>query len=588
MSKSTMGRLRMCAPARCQRPTMIVAAFFLGAGLSVAHAQQDPCDDNACCVNPATCVVTDKQTLAALTIDSIVPCDFTLGTYCTGGNGTTGIAPCPIGDCGLSFCFTWEPPATALNSLDHHWLQSTGIPKVVDFGTPVNTAIVFVAVDHGPFPEEGIESTVWGSNECNITDFPAGWTLATLTTIWKRGWEDPVGCQGQDNADDFTGQYSFPGAGFRYVAVHANFSISIFDDPSHTSWSNSNDNSVVPGWQSFDDEIDAIGTPQCDPGTVVADAGPDQSGTVGEQICFDGSGSTAENGILVIGWDLDGDNEIDVIGDVACITCEEASEGEVTLFVTDNCGCVDSDTALFTCTSCEPVEDPDVRTQGFWKRVCAGPHPSGEHENLPGYVDCVSNTETFADVDDVDALCDRLHPSPPNDKCEQAEAQFMALLLNICSGRVAVCNCIDDPDFDTVGEAADFIDELLSNPGRTFDDCELAQAIADDINNGVSLVSCPELPPCEGEPLSCSDLNGDGVVDACDLILLLAAWGPCNGSCPADCDGSGAVGTSDLLVLLGSWTGGAPAGIWACIAQFNPDGELEALIACVEPFCNCQ
>ena len=140
---------------------------------------------------------------------------------------------------------------------------------------------------------------------------------------------------------------------------------------------------------------------------------------------------------------------------------------------------------------CEPVEDPDVRTQGFWKRVCKGPHPSGEHENLPDYVDCVNNTDTFADVDDVDALCDRLDPLPKKDKCEQAEAQFMALLLNICSGRVAVCNCIDDPDFDTVGEAADFIDELLSNPDRTFDDCVLAQAIADDINNGVSLVDCP-------------------------------------------------------------------------------------------------
>ena len=65
----------------------------------------------------------------------------------------------------------------------------------------VNTAIVFVAVDHAPFPEEGIESTVWGSDSCDIANFPTGWTLATLTTIYAKGWEDPVGCQGQDNAD---------------------------------------------------------------------------------------------------------------------------------------------------------------------------------------------------------------------------------------------------------------------------------------------------------------------------------------------------------------------------------------------------
>lgn len=142
---------------------------------------------------------------------------------------------------------------------------------------------------------------------------------------------------------------------------------------------------------------------------------------------------------------------------------------------------------------CEPVEDPDVRTQGFWKRVCAKPHPSGEHENLPDYVDCVSSTDTFADVDSVDDLCDRLHPDPKNDKCQQAEAQFMALLLNVCSGRVATCNCIDDPYLgeSTVGNVVDFIDFLLSNPDRTFDDCVLAQSIAAAINEGLTLVDCP-------------------------------------------------------------------------------------------------
>ena len=139
---------------------------------------------------------------------------------------------------------------------------------------------------------------------------------------------------------------------------------------------------------------------------------------------------------------------------------------------------------------CDPVEDPDVRTQGFWKRVCKKPHPSGEDELLPTYVNCVKTTATFADVDD---LCVRLRPKSKKDKCEQAEAQFMALLLNICSGRVATCNCVDDPDLGeaTVGEVADVIDFLLSNPDRTFEDCVLAQAIADRINNGLTLVDCP-------------------------------------------------------------------------------------------------
>lgn len=90
----------------------------------------DPCAGGACCVNPATCVVTDKQTLAGLTVDSVVPCDFTLGTYCTGG-GATGLAPAdyPNTLCGLSFSGDPATQADALNSLDHIWLQSTTLPR---------------------------------------------------------------------------------------------------------------------------------------------------------------------------------------------------------------------------------------------------------------------------------------------------------------------------------------------------------------------------------------------------------------------------------------------------------------------------
>jgi hypothetical protein len=51
------------------------------------------------------------------------------------------------------------------------------------------------------------------------------------------------------------------------------------------------------------------------------------------------------------------------------------------------------------------------------------------------------------------------------------------------------------------------------------------------------------------------DLDGDGVVGVNDLLLLLAAWGPCplEGVCPADLDGDGEVGIGDLLMLLANW-----------------------------------
>ena len=51
---------------------------------------------------------------------------------------------------------------------------------------------------------------------------------------------------------------------------------------------------------------------------------------------------------------------------------------------------------------------------------------------------------------------------------------------------------------------------------------------------------------------------GDGTVGILDFLLLLAAWGPCPGSCPpacaADLDGDCEVGVTDFLLLLANWS----------------------------------
>jgi len=49
-----------------------------------------------------------------------------------------------------------------------------------------------------------------------------------------------------------------------------------------------------------------------------------------------------------------------------------------------------------------------------------------------------------------------------------------------------------------------------------------------------------------------ADLDGDGMVGASDLTILLAAWGACDG-CAADIDGDGVVDGTDLTTLLASW-----------------------------------
>jgi glucose/arabinose dehydrogenase len=84
------------------------------------------------------------------------------------------------------------------------------------------------------------------------------------------------------------------------------------------------------------------------------------------------------------------------------------------------------------------------------------------------------------------------------------------------------------------------------NDNMVADECDIDQGTSDD-DNGDGI---PD--ECQSGP----DLNGDGMVSTADLLLLLAAWGPCPkppDPCAADFDGDGSVGTADLLTLLGEW-----------------------------------
>ena len=55
-------------------------------------------------------------------------------------------------------------------------------------------------------------------------------------------------------------------------------------------------------------------------------------------------------------------------------------------------------------------------------------------------------------------------------------------------------------------------------------------------------------------PIQPTDINDDGTVDVNDLLALLAAWGPCDGSCPEDVNSDGTVNVNDLLALLADFS----------------------------------
>lgn len=52
-----------------------------------------------------------------------------------------------------------------------------------------------------------------------------------------------------------------------------------------------------------------------------------------------------------------------------------------------------------------------------------------------------------------------------------------------------------------------------------------------------------------------ADINGDGEINAIDLIILLSSWGDCSETecCPADLNEDGTVGAVDIIILFSQW-----------------------------------
>jgi hypothetical protein len=166
---------------------------------------------------------------------------------------------------------------------------------------------------------------------------------------------------------------------------------------------------------------------------------------------------------------------------------------DVYLIKTDAFGRVDG---------CQPLEPWLPESQGYWRRLCK----DDSHEGICAYADGVHLLADLFDAYDCDSICELMGVRPPErDMCHKARRQFMALLLNVASGRLAVCNCIEDGR--EVGDAIAEIDSLLSGD-PDFHTCEYAKTLADNLNNGIGIVPCDtfwaQAPPNVVQPPSIS------------------------------------------------------------------------------------
>lgn len=114
--------------------------------------------------------------------------------------------------------------------------------------------------------------------------------------------------------------------------------------------------------------------------------------------------------------------------------------------------------------------------------------------------------------------------------------------------------------FDMAGNAWEWNEAIVDGTMRVF----RGGSWDTSTNNLRSLIRVLRVPTHELPTLGfriasrtlLQDLDGDGIVGAADLAILLGSWGPCPmppATCPADLDGDGVVGSADLAQLLGSW-----------------------------------
>lgn len=167
---------------------------------------------------------------------------------------------------------------------------------------------------------------------------------------------------------------------------------------------------------------------------------------------------------------------------------------------------------------------PEVRTLGFWKRVSEDAAFASDVEKSAEHTDCIADTRTFSHLTHIEDVFAALHVDDNALPAQRAEAQFLTLLLNYCSGRVELCQCVSDPvaGQTTVEGLIRLLDDLLSNPGRSKGDVANALAIAERFNSDSTLTACApalvQMPPVTQDDFYTTNWDTKLVVPAPGLL----------------------------------------------------------------------
>jgi hypothetical protein len=110
------------------------------------------------------------------------------GQYSSQGGGTS-LDSTGTGSYDYSCCGAASTRFDAANAIDNQWMQTSGIvgETVWDLGFQASKAAIFNTIDHGPLPQEAIESTVYLSND-GLT-----WVEAVVERVWLQGFESNLG-----------------------------------------------------------------------------------------------------------------------------------------------------------------------------------------------------------------------------------------------------------------------------------------------------------------------------------------------------------------------------------------------------------